>query len=188
MKGFLIPLISVVFVGCSTGGKLMYDFEMTHPARSKELFFENDTLSMSFEMRPKVISFELYNKLNDGIKISWDEVSLSINGEAYRVVHGETGVQNFTQVQPPTTIPPRTKLKDFVVRTDQIKQVPGFAYQNASTVVTANFPDMFYNKKERDKAMKQKGLKMTLFMPYYVGGRYVSMYYDIYLNNITTTR
>jgi hypothetical protein len=189
MKYLLIAsVLSNIFLGCSSGGKLTYDFEMTYPAQSKELYYENDTMSISFDMQPKYIQIELYNKTNEGIKISWDDVSLSWNGEAYRVIHGETGIAHFTEVQPPTTIPPKAKLKDVLFTTDQVKSTYGLGAQKPTTYLAANFPEVAYNKKEKAEAMKRKGLKLTLFMPYYLAGKYISRYYEIYLRDVKVAR
>lgn len=190
MKKILYFLIIVLgLASCYSGGKVQYNFEMTHPKQSSELFYENDTMSISFSVKPDWIEFTMYNKLNDGIKISWDELSLSHNGKAYRIVHKETGITSINQVQPPTTIPPRTTLTDAFIRTDKISfGAPGFMSTSPSVVIRNTFPQIYYNKKEKAAIMKEKGLKMTLFMPYYVAGKYVSMYYDIYLKDIQTIK
>ncbi len=189
MKRILLSIVIMVSIAsCYSGGKLVYDFEMTHPVQSKELFYENDTLSITFTIKPDWIEFVLYNKLYDGIKISWDELSLSHNGKAYRVIHKETGVLSINQVQPPTTIPPRTTLTDAFVRTDKVGMTTGFGYNKPSPYIKNTFPIMFYNKKDKAEALSNKGLKMTLFMPYYVAGKYISMYYDIYLKDIQATK
>lgn len=174
-------LLSVLFTSC-TSGKLLYDFEMRHPVNSKELHYENDTMSISYTMKPKYIEFTILNKINDGIKISWDEVSLAINGKSYRVVHKETGIYKMTEVQPPTTIAPKSTLRDAILTTNNVI----YTSSNKSGATLLNmFPDKYYNKKEKTKYLKWKNSKITIFLPYYIGGKYVSMYYEIYVNNIT---
>jgi hypothetical protein len=122
----------------------------------------------------------LLNKSNEGIKISWDEVSFSINGEAYRAVHKATGVMSINMVQPPTTIPPRASLQDYLVPSSNIK------IQSGGTIIQNMFPTYDYgNKKTKAAALALKGTRITVFLPYYMAGKYVSAYYDIMINNVT---
>lgn len=188
MNKLYILLLSIYLVSCVSSGKINYNFEMKHPTESKELFYENDTFSIAFDIKPDWIEFTLYNKLNDGIKISWDEVSISYNGKAQRVVHKETSMTGINDVQPPTTIPPRTKLVDALVMTDKVAYSTPYFGNSRVPYIKNTFPQFYYNKRDRAKALEQKGLKMTLFMPYYVAGKYVSMYYDLYLRDVTLTK
>lgn len=176
----IYSLIIFLFTSCSSG-KLLYDFEMRHPVKSKELYYENDTISISYTIKPKYIEFTILNKINDGIKISWDEVSLAVNGKSYRVVHKETGIYKMSEVQPPTTIAPKSTLRDAVIMT---KNVVYTSNSKNGAILLNMFPDKYYNKKEKIKYLKLNGAKITIFLPYYIGGKYVSMYYDIYINNI----
>lgn len=112
MKYFLIALflICTVFtIGCSSQKYYSYDVSMTYPKESKQLFFENDTFSVTFNLNEKAIETFIYNKSNSGIRINWDEVSFSINGKTYRAVHAQTALRSINDVQPPTTIPPRSQ-------------------------------------------------------------------------------
>lgn len=164
----------------------MYDFEMQHPIQSSGLAYSNDTLDVTFDINAKAIKFTWLNKLNDGVKISWDEVSISLNGKAYRVVHKETGINNIREVQPPTTIPPKAMLEDGFVPSDNFYQVWSGNSNKKITVIGNMFPAFYYNKKDKDRAFKLKGTKLTVFFPFYVAGKYVSSYYDIYIRDIRT--
>jgi hypothetical protein len=64
---------------------------LERPQKSNALLYENDTKSISFDFTEKWINFKMYNKIEDGIRVNWDELSMSINGKAARVVHKETG-------------------------------------------------------------------------------------------------
>ena len=86
---FLVILL--LFTSCSNK-YLFYSLRMTHPVTNNTLYFENDTFAINFEIDKIGIHFSLLNKTYDGIKINWDEVSFSINGQAQRIVHKETGV------------------------------------------------------------------------------------------------
>lgn len=174
------PLIIVMYLSaCTPSRYYAYDVELTHPVHNQKLEYSNDTLEIDFVLEPKWISFTLLNKSNDGIKISWDEVSFSINGQAYRAVHKATGVLSINMVQPPTTIPPRASLQDYLIPSSNIKGSGG------STTILSMFPTYDYgNKKTKATALALKGTRVTIFLPYYMAGKYVSAYYDIMINNV----
>ena len=156
---------------------------MTHPVKNQKLEYFNDTLEIDFVLEPKWISFTLLNKSTEGIKINWDEVSFSINGEALRAVHKQTGVLSINMAQPPTTIPPRSSLQDYLIPGDKVKST--MSYGKMNTTISAMFPTYDYgNKKTKAAALALKGTRITIFLPYYMGGKYVSAYYDVMINNV----
>lgn len=186
MKYLIILLSSILFGSCANR-YLNYDFEMDHPVKSKQLYYENDSFSIAYEMRQQYIEFTILNKLNDGLRINWDEVSFSINGKTYRAVHKETGVYKINDVQPPTTIPPKSSLNDFIIPSDNIR------YSNVTTrsyyIAKDIFPVEATGKKKLAKAISTyRGTKITIFMPFYVSGKYQSYYYDIIVRNITDSK
>ena len=159
--------------------KILYIIIKHSPIKNQKLEYINDTLEIDFVLEPKWISFTLLNKSNEGIKISWDEVSFSINGQAYRAVHKVTGVNSINMVQPPTTIPPKSSLQDYLVPASNVK------FQSGQTVIVNMFPTYDYgNKKTKATALALKGTRVTVFLPYYMAGKYVSAYYDIMINNV----
>jgi len=179
-------LLFIASVLASCAGKVYtYSVEMTHPTYSKQLFYENDTFSIAFQLQPKWIEFTIYNKSTDGIKINWDEVSFSVDGKTHRVVHKETGTYKITDVQPPTTIPPKSNLKDFIISTDKLVMAQGSTFNFVTLNVRDQFPDNdFGNKKTKEFILSYKGNRVTIFMPYYVRGQYVSQYYDLMIRDV----
>jgi hypothetical protein len=184
MKRVIIILsIALMLAGCA-GRVYTYSVEMTHPVNSKQLFYENDTFSIAFQLLPKWIEFTIYNKSTDGIRINWDEVSFSVDGITHRIVHKETGTYKITDVQPPTTIPPKSNLKDFIISTDKLVVTQG-SFNFVSLNVNEQFPDNDYgNKKKKEFILSYKGNRITIFMPYYVRGQYISQYYDLMIRDV----
>jgi hypothetical protein len=143
-------------------------------------------MSISFNLAPKWIKFEIYNKSTDGIKIDWDEVSFSVNGKTSRTVHKETAIAKVNDVQPPTTIPPRSNLSDFLVPSNKIYFVNSVLLTNGTfTKVDDIFPITDYGfKKNKNLIQSLKGVRITIFLPYYMKGVYVSQYYDLLINDV----
>jgi hypothetical protein len=177
--------LSVFLFSCSATKNYIYDIRLERPMPSKNLQFENDTFSISFTFNPKYIEFEMYNKLEDGIRINWDELSVSINGQAKRVVHYETGTDRVTETQPPTTIPPKSKLTDGLVATDKIN----YNYISGRRVISIpdTYPKTDYgNKKTRTKIMSMKGQKIVIYFPYYLRNIYQSKTFEFIIADIKT--
>ncbi len=183
MKYFLISICSVLLFSSCVNKNLFYKFSISHPVKSQMLFIENDTFSINFEIGAQEINFVIFNKSLDGIRVNWDEVSFSINGEAQRVIHKNTGVFSITNVQPPTTIPPKSTLTDFLLPTSAVR------YLNISnstyTIFKSMLPTYANGKKNISNAIKSlKGTKITVFLPLYIGNKYQSYYYDIMIDDI----
>jgi len=182
MRRFYIVL-AVLFASCSTTRYYSYNIKLEKPTPSSPLFYENDTMSLSFQFNPKYIEFEAYNKLEDGIRINWDELSIAVNGEAKRIVHYETGENKITEVQPPTTIPPKSKLNDGLIPTDNIKYV--ISAGKRIPVYTYTYPNSDNgNKKYREKIMSMKGQKTIFFFPYYLRGIYHSKTFEFLITDV----
>jgi len=161
----------------------VYDVELTHPINSSKLFYENDTFSISFQIEPKDIAISVFNKTDEGIKINWDDISISVFGNAFRIVHKETSYMGHTLTQPSTTIPPHTQLNDFLIRSSDVSfyTYAGNGFVNISYV----FP--MYNSGNKgitDRVNKLKGSEINIFLPYYLGDARVSKYYTLHIKDI----
>src|SRR5688572_23976694 len=82
---FHLPVLAlfcaVLFSSCKFGKAYTYDIRLERPAYSKDLRFENDSLAISFKFHTSYIEFELYNKLDEAVKINWRDLTLSIDGD-----------------------------------------------------------------------------------------------------------
>lgn len=182
MRTLSALLFILSLVSCAPK-RYVYDIKMERPKESTILEYENDTFSLAFTFKPDMINIRLYNKSEEGIKIVWDEVSMSENGQAQRVVHNETGTFKITEVQPPTTVPPRTYLDDNFITTNSVR------YTYSGGTKRALFGSMFPtsdngSKKERERIMKKKNQRITVFFPYYIRNIYNSKTFDFRITDI----
>jgi hypothetical protein len=161
----------------------VYDVQMTHPIDSKKMFYENDTMSIEFSLEPKDVAVVITNKTDEGIKINWDDVSLSLFGNANRIVHKETSYMGHTLTQPSTTIPPHTKLKDILIRSKDVKYYT--ASGDGFLVIQTIFPVYNYGEKWMAAWIDSlRGSQINIFLPYYLGETRVSKYYILSIKNI----
>lgn len=180
---FIGLVLIIVFSSCTTSKRYIYQFRLEKPTQSQNLIFENDTFSISFSFNPKYIEFEIYNKSEDGIRINWDELSVSVQGEARRVIHYETGINRITDVQPPTTIPPKSKLTDGIIATNKIRwtSVSG----RKEMIIPDTYPNKDYGrKKKRKEILDLKGQKVVIFFPYYIRNVFFSKTFEFLIADI----
>ena len=58
-------------------------------------------------------------------------------------------------------------------------------YGKMNTTFLTMFPTYDYGKKKtKAAALALKGTRITIFLPFYMSGKYVSSYYDIMINNV----
>lgn len=175
--------IFMALAGCKSY-YYVYDVQMTHPIDSKKMIYENDTMSIEFSLEPKDVAIVMTNKTDEGIKINWDDVSLSMFGNANRIIHKETSYMGNTLTQPSTTIPPHTKLRDILVRS---KDVHFYTSSNNSyLVINTIFPVYNYGDKKTTAWVNDlKGTEINIFLPFYLGEARVSKYYILSIKNIS---
>jgi hypothetical protein len=112
---------------------------------------------------------------------------MSINGKAQRIVHKETGTVRVTDVQPPTTIPPKTYLEDGLLPTDKIRYINNQGKR--ILIVSDLYPKYDYgSKKTRALIMGMKGERITIFFPYYIKNVYHSKIFDFLIEDIATKK
>ncbi|MDX1938131.1 MAG: hypothetical protein SFU21_13510, partial [Flavihumibacter sp.] len=172
----------------SCAGKFYtYKLAVIEPQKNDNMTFENDTMKVVFNFTHKGLVFNMYNKINEGIKINWDELSLSWNGNAQRVVHKETGILKTTDLQPPTTIPPYSNLSDILIPTDYITT---YYLRGQPTPLVMNvFTDADKNKKELGKKfLANKGKTASIYMPYYIKGQFYSKTFVFIITDVMVSK
>ena len=180
----VIMVISVITLS-SCAKYYNYTFRLDEPTPVKPLYYENDTMTISFRFKPESVGFTIQNKLADGIKINWDEVSLSIARKTFRVIHKETGLAKTTDLQPPTTIPPRSQLTDIIVPSDKVKL--SRMESNVTWIISNTFPN-YGSKKEGQRIMRRKGDNVVLFLPFRIADKYVSNTFYFTIEDIQASK
>jgi len=196
MKVFIAIIVSAILFGCvetfsllhqMAGRSYVYKTEMTNPLHSEDLRFENDTFSIDFDLKPKGVQFLIYNKFSDGIRINWDETSLTLNGKTFRTLHKqtETGGAYVHEVQPSTTIFQNSNLEDYLFPSDRKMFIRSVWDVKPLPEVRGIFPNYDNaSKKQKEYILKLKGARLTVFLPFYIGDTYVPNYFDIVIRDI----
>lgn len=184
MKFSFLIILGVLIASCHAAKQYTYHLAMERPAASETLSYEDDTMSVVFSFQSKFIGLDIYNKSDDGIKINWDEVSMSINGMAQRTLHKETSAYNITEIQAPTTIPPHTRLKDEIFPADKVRYTSSGGVRHVS--IDDIYPNQDYGfKKNKEKIMSLKGERVVIYLPYYMRGEFRSKTFEFTIKDIT---
>jgi hypothetical protein len=122
----LISFFVALLSSCAYNQQYTYDIRLERPIQSNNLLFENDTMSISFVFGTDVIGLELYNKLDDAIKINGRDLSASVNGDTKTIWS--------SAYKRPAMIAPRSKTKIYL----QIYDIP-YKRQELGTVQTIYF-------------------------------------------------
>lgn len=177
LRLLLFSCFSLLLFSCSATRFYSYDIQLEKPSPSHSLQFENDTIAISFTFKPKYIEYELYNKLGEGIKINWNEISISINEEAKSILHYSRETNEIFHTQPPTIIPPRSKFRDALIPRNRVNYFD--QSKEYITSIQSSFPECDYgNQKTRKRAEQLKGKKILVYIPYYLGNAYRSKTFE----------
>ncbi len=115
----------VSFWSRDTEGQNSWGDELNSSPES--LSFSDDLISIIFVIGDKDINFEIQNKTDNGIKIIWDNISLIYkDGRASRVIHKGTRLMDRNNSQVPSMIPPKAKISDLLIPSENITYTAGF--------------------------------------------------------------
>jgi len=151
-------LISVLSFGCSQLGlfksMVKYNLQLEsveRPADAKERYgetniakfqeegknrysFEDELISIVWEIGYKRASFALKNKTDHSIHIIWDESSfVDLSGSSHRLIHSGVKLIDKNQAQPPSIVARKSILEDTVFSASHIRYGgadTGWIYRN----------------------------------------------------------
>ncbi|MCS3800986.1 hypothetical protein [Niastella sp. OAS944] len=180
---FLLLLCVVTLFSCTTAQLYTYDIRLERPTPSQNLQFENDTISISFAFNYDYIDFELYNKLDEAIKVNWKDLSVSIDGETQRVIPSNAYFVGFPGKEPSIMVAPRSKIKDIIRTSDKAGMWDSTSSIQKATLNT--FPDRDYGiPSERRRIQALKGKKIIIYLPYYLKNVYYSKTFEFIIADI----
>jgi len=180
---YVLPLLLLTVVGCKTS-YYAYQTSMQPSTTTDSLFYENDSMKVVFNLKPDRIAFRLDNKLNDAMQIRWDEASISVRGKSYRVAHKETGTFKINDLQPLTTIPPKSYTRDGLIPTDNINYL-NLRNTGPLLYTSTMFPYCDYGKNSvKKQAELLKGATVMIYLPIYVAGKYAAKSFQVNIDDV----
>jgi hypothetical protein len=176
-------LLVATLSSCKFGNVYTYDLRLERPVQSKNLQFENDTLSITFALNTNNIGFKLLNKLDDAIKINWKDISVSIDGRTKVVVPSSAYTTGFPGKETTIMVAPRSTIVDIIKTTNKY----GYSYTPCSGITAAVHTYPVRDNREalrRDYIMSLKGRRFIIFLPYYIKDTYCSKTFELVIADI----
>jgi len=131
----LITVVGITFCSCGNVAKLnmtLSSVDVSRDTSSILHILENDTLSFVLSYEDDIIRTKwnfgdseliltLENLTDNTIKIIWDDAAfIGMNEIAGRIMHTGTSYLDRNDFQPPTIIPKKTKVIEYIVPTENI--------------------------------------------------------------------
>ncbi|SFW16822.1 hypothetical protein [Chitinophaga sancti] len=153
-KTLLSGLLLLLVVACSTPSNLTkskghyyrFHYFLKEPIVDSSLVYNDDTLSIAFSINESQINFTIKNKLNDPIRIKWDDASLVINGETKKIIHKGIKYVDRNTSMPSSLIPGKAIWDDLVVPSDNIYYKEGYYGTYSSTPGSWQTKPLFPNQ------------------------------------------
>ena len=162
-----------------------YKFSMNESIKPHKLYYENDTLSISFDFYVNGILIAFTNKSKEPVKINWDELKMTVNKIEKKIEHMQIRDGEIVVYEPPSLISPKSICADFVVYAD-----------NVSLLVTGDgeeemkVKDMYPRegkKSTRDSVLNLIGQRITLLFPIYIKDVSYSRTFNFLLKDVKST-
>jgi hypothetical protein len=202
-----VGVLCLFVTGCSGGYIANYEiglFETDRPVDAQEKYgkhvirtiedadkeishFEDDMISVVFEMKPKVFEVEIFNKLDRPIAIDWDGAQyVDENGTTHRLVSESVLKKDLDKPQEPQVIEGGDQWHEKVQSRDNLKLEEGIHTQ---WIITPFFP---YKDKSSDKLTgKTEGLKdkvIKIKLPFKVDGEFLDYTFGFMIQKITVEK
>src|SRR5580765_7572009 len=140
-----------------------YKFSMKEAQKPHRLYYNNDTLSISFNFYFEGLMIEVTNKSGEPVKINWDELRMTENETSKKIEHTQISDKEIILFQPPSIISPESGCSDLIIYSDNIYYLKEYGKE-----IMMKIKDMYPregNKSTRDSIQKLKGQRITLLFP-----------------------
>jgi hypothetical protein len=146
---------------------------------------EDQSVKIVWSVPLKEFSFELLNKLEQSIKIPWDEAAyVDISGQSHRVVHSGVKFSDLNASQPPSVVPAKGRLTDIMIPTDNVRFMPGrYGGWGQSTIFHCVKGYVCDDSNQR-LALAQKGLTYRILLPFQLGAELYNYTFIFRVNNV----
>jgi len=181
LKILMILVLPLLISGCivstsstSSIPSYVYAIVLDKPISSEKLEFTDDFISIKFyiELNGTTLGFELENKTEKSIRINWDEISMvSPDGRTLRIMHSGVRFIEKDKPQAPTVVPPKAKLKDVLIPTENVYYDEGI-YMGKFGFVGAGW------KTKKLISNIKEDMSFGLYMPLIIGNETKEYYFS----------
>ena len=188
---FLRTLRRIFYIGLivnlSSCGPMIhtYRFTMNESQKPRKLYYQNDTLSITFQFYFEGLMIDFYNKSDESIKVNWDGIVMTTNEIDKKIQHIRNIDGEYFVIQPPSIFLPKSGYNDIVVFADSIY------YRTEDGEAKMKIKDMYpraSTKKESDAARKLLGQRITLLFPIEINNMPHSWTFNFLIADIISKR
>jgi len=199
MKGNSVLLVFafvLIIAGCaalspsrSLGTKYRYEYQLVKPDSTIELRWEDEKISIAFNVSDKAINFTLRNNTKEVMRLIWDEATIVQFGKAQRVMHSGVKYINRNEAQLPSTIPGGTSIDDMALPSENVYYREG--YYSAYSSIPGSWeeqdllPSYDLNKPDvRETILNLKGSSIGLYLPIQYQGKTLDYTFEFVVSNV----
>ncbi len=188
---FLKTIRRIFYIGlivslCSCGQMIYtYKFSMKESQKPRKLYYQNDTLSITFQFYLEGLVIDFYNKSPESIKVNWDGIVMTTNEVDKKIQHTIIVNEEYFVYQPPSIILPKSGCTDLVVFAESVY------YQKDDGEEKMKIKNMYPGKgkkREGDSIRKLIGQRITLLFPIEINNVSHSWVFNFLLADIKSKR
>jgi hypothetical protein len=172
MKTLIGILLAISLIGCASnplmhqaivyydagvngeGAEYQYSYKMTKPIESDSFRYTKNDLHFDLYITSKSVGFSIQNKSDHAIEVVWDKCAMVVDANSDKVFHtgvkyAESGIS-----QPPSVIPPMSKLTDEIYPISYVSDGHPLRAFFGRPVDWGNY-DIFLTHDANDDSLKQ---------------------------------
>jgi hypothetical protein len=124
----LLSLTGSMLTSCSSSGRLsreygnkyVYNYRMTAPVQSSNLFYSDDRILVQFRIDDAAVQFRLQNIYHENVRIDWTQASIGVRGRYSPVRHAANVYSQELNYIISNIIPPHGYTQDFVIPMENV--------------------------------------------------------------------
>ncbi|WP_029275195.1 hypothetical protein [Pedobacter borealis] len=163
-RGYYKAILSKVEVqGKITADSLAIKLDSLTNPKNNHFVYADNNIEINWYNSTSQFNFEIRNKLNETIKIIWDDASyIDTDGSSKKVFHAGVKYIDRNNAQPPTTIIKDSKLSDLITPTENVY------FSSGSYGGWRELPLFDYSRK--DVVHKYNNKHARILLPISIGG------------------
>jgi len=153
--------------------------------KDNHLHYDDDTISVVFNIFPKGFKMIYYNKTKSDIRVNWDEMKIQENGIKKEIIHVKKEKGRMISFQPPSSISPKQRHEDFIVFEEGVTYSAG---PEKSILQITDIIPLKVNDSTKQIVQGLQGQRITVHIPVEVSNITYSKTFTIVFGEIKVRR
>jgi hypothetical protein len=165
----IVCLMGSMLTSCSSSGRLsrqygnkyVYNYRMTAPAQSSNLFFTDDRILIQFRIDDAAVQFRLQNIYQENVRIDWTQASIGVRGRYSPVRHAANVYSQELNYIISNIIPPHGYTQDFAIPMENVS-FDGRRWSERDLLHTVDYNSAQFVRRIRENVGSQINLILPL--------------------------